>query len=215
MLRTGTSKIFSPVCVVATLVLLAGMAFGQTLTDDTYFVNYYSNAHNSAGTDARVRIDNPGVDNAATLCADIYVFDNSEQMLECCGCTVTADDLRALSINSNLTANTVNKEVPTSGVIKIVSALENPNGKAVCDPTGGDTLTNPTKNDIVVQPDIRAWAVHLQEPFTGSSSIVSTEEEFADSTLTQNELNNLQSTCEFGVLLPGSGKGVCTCGTGK
>jgi len=215
MLRTGTFKLYSLALVALALMLLAGVASAQ-LPPDTFFVTYYSNAHNG-DVDARVRMDNPGVDNAANLCADIYVFDNTEELQECCGCTLTPDDMRMLSIDRNLTANPPGRDTLTAGVIKVVSALPNPNGSAQCDPTGGDTLSKPTNDNIKPQADIRAWAVHLQTPFTvdsKSGTIVTTEEEFAGATLSQGELNNLQELC-FGLQLNGSGRGVCSCGTGR
>ena len=201
-------------CLVACAVFLAGMAWAQ-IPDDVYFVSYYSGANANNGQDAVVRIDNPGVANGATICADIYVFDADEEMLDCCGCTVSPDDLRLLSVNRNLTAHAANGTKPTTGVIKIVSAQPNPNGSVTCDPTGGATIHGGFKDNIVPTPDIRAWGTHLQSPFTdkGQSNVVTTEEEFQDSTLVQDELNGLQNTC-FGIYTLGSGKGICTCGSG-
>jgi hypothetical protein len=176
------------------------------IPDDTYFVTYFSNAQGT--TDATVRIDNPGVDSAKNLCADIYVFDAVEEQVECCGCLLTADDLRTFSVNNNLTHNPSSGAKPTSGVIKVVSAAPNQGAKG-CDPTGGASLSGGFPNNIVPTPDVRAWATHIQSAPTGV-----TEEEFSDSTLTQTELNNLQETC-FGLRQLGSGKGVCTCGNGS
>jgi hypothetical protein len=197
--------IFSLAVLAIATVFCAGSAMAQ-IPDDTYFLTYFSNAQGI--TDATVRIDNPGVDNAANLCADIYVFDAVEEQVECCGCLLTADDLRTLSVNNNLTANPSSGVKPTNGVIKIVSALPN-RGPGGCDPTGGASLSGGFPNNIVPTPDVRAWATHIQVAPTGV-----TEEEFADSTLTQTELNNLQETC-FGLRQLGSGRGVCTCGTGR
>ena len=193
------------------MVLCVGTAWAQ-LPDDVYFVNYYVGAHKANNADGRVRIDNPGANNGSDLCADIYVFDNREEMLECCGCNLTSDDLRVLSINNNLTNNAA--AIPTTGVIKIVSAQQNPNTKQVCDPTGGNTKFG-WVNNIVPTPDLRAWATHIQNPFSGqqSKNFAYTEEEFQDATLTQNELNTLQETC-FNLQNAGTGKGVCSCGTG-
>lgn len=197
--------IFSIAVFAIATVLCAGTAMAQ-LPDDTYFVTYYSNAHTTA-PDATVRIDNPGAAAANNLCADIYVFDAVEEQVECCGCTLTPDDLRTLSVNSNLTHSPSSGVAPTSGVIKIVSAAPNAAG-GQCDPTGGASLNGGFPNNIVPTPDIRAWATHIQTSPAGTS-----EEEFADSTLTQKELNNLQETC-FGLRQLGSGRGVCTCGSG-
>ena len=211
MFGKGNLRFYSMMAVLSAIVLTVGTAWAQ-IPDDVFFVNYYVGAHKPGNADGRVRIDNPGVNNGADLCADIYVFDNQEEMLECCGCNLTSDDLRVLSINNNLTSNAA--IVPSSGVLKIVSAAQNPNSKQVCDPTGGNTKFG-WVNNIVPTPDLRAWATHIQNPFSGAQSkqFAYTEEEFQDATLTQNELNNLQETC-FNLQNAGTGKGVCSCGTG-
>jgi hypothetical protein len=211
MLAKGNLRSYSMLALLSAMVLCVGTAWAQ-LPDDVYFVNYYVGAHKANNADGRVRIDNPGANNGSDLCADIYVFDNREEMLECCGCNLTSDDLRVLSINNNLTNNAA--AIPTTGVIKIVSAQQNPNTKQVCDPTGGNTKFG-WVNNIVPTPDLRAWATHIQNPFSGqqSKNFAYTEEEFQDATLTQNELNTLQETC-FNLQNAGTGKGVCSCGTG-
>ena len=197
------------ICTLAVLaiatVLCAGTAMAQ-IPDDVYFVSYFSNAHGTL--DATVRIDNPGVTSAANpngICADIYVFDNTEEQVECCGCAVTPDDLRTISVNTGLTDQPSNDIKPTSGVIKIVSAA--PNSAGVCDPTGGSSLAKGFVNNIIPTPDVRAWATHIQATAT-------TEAPFSDSTLTQTELNTLQEKC-FLLRQLGSGRGVCQCGFGS
>src|SRR5437879_4360563 len=104
MIRTACFKILG---LAACALLLAGMAAAQ-IPDDVYFVSYYSGANATDGTDGKVRIDNPGVDNGSNLCADIYVFDANQEQIECCGCTLTPDDLRTISVNGNLLHNTAN-----------------------------------------------------------------------------------------------------------
>jgi hypothetical protein len=61
-----------------------------------------------------------------TLCADIYVFDDNEQLQACCGCPVTPDGLRTLSVTNNLTSKFgVSKADLNAGVIKVISSLPN------------------------------------------------------------------------------------------
>lgn len=207
MIRTSSLRFLG---LVACTVLLAGMAWAQS--NDVFFVTYYSGANTEGNPDALVRLTNPGVADGNDLCADIYVFDNTEQLLECCGCTLTPNDLRSISVNGNLTRNPANGQRLVTGVIKVISAAQNPNGKVTCDPTGGATLRG-FKDNIVPTPDIRAWATHIQNPFAESGAAVATEEEFAEATLSAEELTDLQHKC-FGIQTLGSGRGVCTCGIG-
>jgi hypothetical protein len=198
-----TFRAFTTACV---LVVGAGVASAQT---DVYKLNYFSNntvlllnaktkpAIVTVVPDATIRIDNPGL-TYGNLCAMVYVFDNDQQLTECCGCIETHNGLRTLSVRKDLTANPLTGVVSNNGVIKIVSAAVN---NSPCDASAN---VKPTAN-------LRAWGTHVQN-FVGGAYPV-TETEFTDSTLGATELANLQAQCAFiGIL--GSGHGICTCGTG-
>ena len=186
--------------VALAVVLLGTVAVAET---DAYQVNYYANAHTMCAPDATVYIDNPGAANYGPLCALIYVFTADQQMVECCGCNESPNDLNTLSVDNDLTSNPLTSTIPTAGVIKIVSA---PLNGSVCDPTS--SITPPT-------PDLRAWATHIQSQciYSDDSGYAITETPFLDAKLSSPELDALQSQCAFiGIL--GSGHGICTCGTG-
>jgi hypothetical protein len=75
--------------------------------------------------DNTVRIVNPTAANG-NLCAMIYVFDDTEQLQTCCGCPVTPDGMRTLSVVNDLTFDFgVNKANLTAGVIDIISSKPN------------------------------------------------------------------------------------------
>jgi hypothetical protein len=192
-MKLTACKILSVALVVAGLVTIgAGVASAQ----DVYKLNYFAN-NASPAPDATVRIDNPGL-TYGNLCAMIYVFDNDQQMTECCGCVETHNGLRTLSVRSNLTSNPLTGVRANNGVIKIVSAAVN---NSPCDPTSN---VKPTAN-------LRAWGTHIQNPVGTAYPI--TETEYSDSTLGATELANLQAQCAF-VNILGSGHGICSCGTG-
>lgn len=210
MIRTENLKWYGLAAVLAVTLVLSVGASAQSYPD-TFGITYYSNANETqfGAPDGKLRIDNPGADNGTNLCADLYVFDANEELLECCGCRLTPDGLRTLSVNKDLTSNTGNGEVPAVGVIKLLSAAPNtPSGG--CDPTGGASLNGGLPNNIVPTPDLRAWQTHIY--FTGAR-FVETSTEVQAATLSSVELKTLQKTC-FQVLALGSGKGRCTCGTG-
>jgi hypothetical protein len=188
-----TVKILSVALAIAGLLTLGScIASAQ----DVYKINYFAN-NVAAAPDATVRIDNPGL-TYGNLCAMIYVFDNDQQLTECCGCVETHNGLRTLSVKNNLTSNPLTGKVSNNGVIKIVSAAVN---DSPCDPTAN---VKPTAN-------LRAWATHIQNVVGTAYPI--TETESSDSTLGATELANLQAQCSF-VNILGSGQGICTCGTG-
>ena len=198
---------------LAVIVLsVAAIAAAQTpsIGASVYSLNYYSNRNNSAGADQVTRIINPGTvgtpisADEGTLCADLYVFDSTQEMLECCGCKVTANGILQLSILKDLMQDPLTGfPAPNSGVIKLVSAVA---GKT-CDPTAP-----------VPVPTLLAWQTHVQQPTSGT--FVTTEDAFQPAPLNlvqdmpndprASELAFLAQTCSF-VQYLGSGNGVCTC----
>src|ERR1017187_2308541 len=103
--------------LLALAVMLGGTALAQDNSD--YFVTYYSNANTANAPDATVRAVNDG-DTENNLWASIYVFDDSEELTECCSCVITPDGLLSESVNKNLTANPLTGIKPTRGVIKVL-----------------------------------------------------------------------------------------------
>jgi len=154
-----------------------------------------------------VRITNVGThsgaagDASGNVCAMIYVFSPDQELDECCGCPITPDGLVTLDVNVDLTSSPLTAVTLNSGVIKIVSSTGYPG-------------CNPTKPAPV--SGVRAWATHIQSE-VGNCEVTpttfETETEFLDSNLSAAELSSLKSKCA-GILLTGSGLGVCTCGTG-
>ena len=193
------------VFVMLAAVMLSTIAAAQ-YTNDVYWVSYFNNRNNPTGADQFIYIVNPGFtgtplsSNEGTLCANIYVFDAVQEMVECCACPITANALLALSVNNSLTANPLTSVAPASGVIALVSTL--PNGTS-CDPT----------KEGVPSPDFQAWATHLQQPTSGS--FVTTEAPFLPAPLlaignTSVEEGFLPQACTFAQYL-GTSKGVCAC----
>jgi hypothetical protein len=83
------------------------MGFGALLSitaqaQNPLKVEYFANANTTGAPDATVRLDNPGGAAAASLCADIFVFYENEELAECCSCLEAPDGLRTLSVNNNL-----------------------------------------------------------------------------------------------------------------
>jgi hypothetical protein len=168
---------------------------------DTFKVNYFSHANTPPAPDGTVYITNDGTSVGATgdakgnLCAMIYVFRPDQEMAECCGCQLTPDGLRTLSVNTDLTSNPLTAAPLPTGVIKIVSST----GYPTCNP-----------RTPVPTPGIRAWGTHVQ---VGDAPYSLTETEFLDATLSAGELTNLGPVCAS-IIKEGSGTGTCTCGTG-
>jgi hypothetical protein len=123
--------------------------------------------------DNTVHIVNP-VGRFGTLCAMIYVFDDNEEMLDCCGCPISPDGMRTLSVINDLTSNFgVGRAKVGAGTIDIVSSTFNfdpgfpPPGpvplgtNTVCSPTGLDS-NDPFGRTFPVNPvpALRSWIEH-------------------------------------------------------
>jgi hypothetical protein len=206
------TRFASIACVLILMLGLCGVMAAQAPILDVYQVTYYDNnfGQNSFGGtlfpfDAgTIRVINPGVTGSpispdqGTLCANIYVFDDTQEMVECCSCSVTANGLLTLSVQ-DLTENPLTV-TPFRGVIKIVSTLPSP----TCDPTN---LTMPT-------PDLRAFSTHLQNASFGganntrAASYFITEDEFAAAPLSAVEQGDLATICSMMRYL-GTGRARC------
>jgi len=173
---------------------LNGVQTSDTLTVQPLLSVGYFNA--TSGIDSTIRITNPGT-TGQNLCGMIYVFDQSQQMSECCGCTVSPDGLLSLSLLKNLLSNPLTGVASKAGTIMVVTA---------------DPASNPSCNASAITPagTAIAWSTHLSAPQAGSTS--SAEEPFSSSPLGATLSSALQAQCSF-IQQLGSGQGLCTCGS--
>jgi len=176
---------------------------------------YGGPGHSGGDGDALVRIVNVGNFAAALtppgpLCANIYVFDDIQQLQECCSCLVTADGVRTLSTINDLTKNPAfNGAKMSLGAIKVV---------------GSETFFGTCFSKIAAELDpgglaegLKAWINHAETiatnlppfGFTTSTSV----DEFANAPLDVGELEELTINCRQ-LFAQASGAGVCTCGSG-
>ena len=156
-------------------------------------VNYFTN--DATGGDSTVRLTNPGL-SGADLCAMIYVFNSDQQLAECCGCILSRNALRTLSLRKDLVSNSLTGTTLKSGSVVVVTSKLNINQS--CDAS----VLAPSGTGL-------AWATHLQANKDGES--VATETPFSSVALGESELNGLQSQCSYIRQLGGT-QGSCSCG---
>jgi hypothetical protein len=178
--------------------ILGGTALAQNVGDNSvYFVTYYANAIHSDGVrDQVVRVINDG-DTGANLWASFYVFDDSQEMQECCSCQVSPDGLTSESIENNIIPHSLTGQLKSRGVIKVISS-----SVAAAGPTN---FTNrPT-------PGLRVWASHTQQYSPTDGAYYTTETPAANANLVSSEESVLETLCYYINLLGSGGPGVCTC----
>jgi len=174
-------------------------------------VSYYDVGENGGAGDNEVRLVNPTKANG-DICAMVYVFDDDQEMGECCGCRLSPNKLLPLSVERDLTDNWALAGMDIhSGVILVVPTIPNaalvggPNGNG-CDPTAAYTEL----------PSLNGWVTHVEHVDrydSSSSSSVSVAPMAQDPTDT-TEASYLIAQCLSNVS-NGSGNGVCDCGPEK
>jgi hypothetical protein len=165
------------------------------LTNPTFHVNSIANTDGSA-------FDQGG------LCAMIYVTDDDESLVSCCGCPITNNGTITLSVAKDLTSNTHQHTFPAHGIIEIFSAL--PNAPSVVNGSPSNPC-NPGAT-YTLAPTVRSWITHAVSAQDTSAQALynATEVEFLwayPDPAKQGALTTTASTF-CGV----SGKSACTCG---
>ena len=195
--------------LVALVALATIPSFGQIVTGP-YLIDYFSNNAGPGGlADQQLRIVNFGATGTpltspvGDVCANIYVFDANQEMVACCSCRITPNGLRTISVANNLTNNPVTSVVPVNGDVKIISTAAN--GTAACTPL--------TYNAGPIDSTL-GFGTHLQTSGGTAAGTFITETNIPAANLSAAEFAFLPQACQFARYL-GSGKGVCTCGTGS
>lgn len=180
------------VCTIA-VALCVSPAMAQD--QDSFAVNYFSNANTASAPDGTFRATNPN-SSGGNICVNIFVFDPNQELSECCSCLNTPDGLATLSVNTDLTGNPLTGVTLTTGSIYVDGSVAPPNN--VC----------PFPSKIGSQANVLSWATHIQ-----NSNFAETETPSQGASLSATEFTRLQTECRA-LQLDGSGHGVCSCGTG-
>ncbi len=222
-----------PVLAVALVVAMSGAAFAQigsvtvdtpnyiTTFYDVFTTNYFANNAIAGAPHGTFRATNDG-STETSLCANVYVFDDSQEFKECCSCPISPDGMRTWDINTDLNSNPANGRVANQGEIQVISTNAGRNGSG-CDATFGYQPFYGGNNPVLLEPELESWATHVQlanlpnpkakPPVAAAYSLTETASD--EEELSYDELNFLATECAL-VTNPemgsGSGSGVCGCG---
>ena len=195
--------------VLGLLLLVSALpTFAQS-----YYVDYYSNNINPLAADQVIRAINVGAAGTpmtsptGDICQYVYVFDNNQEMIACCGCQLTPNELSSAAVGAQLTNHALTGTAPVAGVVKIAFAL------AARQPAG---CKAETANLGVANAALAAvFGTHLQaEPPSSPTALFVTETNKLPQTLGEAEAAFLPQACSF-VRYLGSGlPGTCTCDAG-
>ena len=178
-------------------------AWASVTVTPLLLTNYFNAANAIAsGTDGTLWITNPGVTagspSQGTLCAMVYVFDDSQEMNACCGCSISDSGIRIVSLLNDLTSNVLTGHRPHAGVIYIIpSAIE----------------SNPTCDPSSLSPTGMLEASQTNDQPVPDGTYQLTEAPYASSQLNSTNGDALPGLCSAVEKL-GSGAGICSCGAG-
>jgi len=211
-----------PVLAIAVVcAMVSGVASAQAY--DSFSTNYFANNTTSGAPAATVRITNRGgqattdpttnLISGGDLCALIYVYDASQELVSCCGCRVTPNGLQTINLKTELLAHAA-FGTPNDGSVQVVSA--NPNGHspivgdhndAACDPTG----TSAPRSSVI--PELGVWVTHIQNKV--GAAFPETETMSEEEELSAAEEGAFAADCAFLIHLASQYRtniGACDCG---
>ncbi|HEV3333477.1 MAG TPA: hypothetical protein VG096_20980 [Bryobacteraceae bacterium] len=137
---------------------------------------------------------NGGSDATDYICANVYVFAQDQQLISCCTCQLSPNDLQTLSVQNDLINNTLTPGVPTGVTVALLATDDT--GKKACDATNPGTPVS----------GLRAWGTTLHAAPGGSFTV--TETKFSPAALSPTELAKMTSFCGF-IQADGSKFGIC------
>jgi hypothetical protein len=174
---------------------------------DSYQVKYAANL--TAG-DSIINLTNAGSnggnEGSDDICANVYVFDDGQELIACCSCLLTPNHLQYLSVKGDLVSNTLTPGIPTDVTVGLIATSAG-NGDT-CNPSqlSGRTDSDGSTWDVHTVQGLRAWGTTLHAlPTTGYTV---TETEFAFAPLSRSELGKMVQYCGF-IQGDGSGYGIC------
>jgi hypothetical protein len=148
------------------------------------------------------------------VCAMVYVFDDNEEMVECCGCPITSAGLLTLSVDHDLLSDPIlggTADGVTEGAIAILATLPT-SGTNGCAPgnSPGFTPSAATANLLGSITHNQAVGNISSGSTSGLTEIGLFDDANGDSanvTYLENECSALEGN--------GSGHGICGCGFGS
>jgi trimeric autotransporter adhesin len=175
-----------------------GFTGSATLTvTPMVLISYFTRVNSvNSKVDGTLYIVDPGL-TQTDMCAMIYLFDQNQEMNECCGCEISDNGLLTISLLKNLTAAPLTGRLPNAGDIEIIPANLGPGGTC----NAGSPVPNST---------LAAWETNVQG---AKGSYQLTETPATVDVLTSTEEQVLANECSM-IQNLGSGTGICSCGIG-
>jgi hypothetical protein len=166
---------------------------------DAYQVKYFANLTELGGSGSLINLTNAGTvggnDNTDFICANVYTFDQAQELISCCTCPLSPNALATINVDSDLVAAPIalTPGIPSGVTVGLVATADW--GPGTCNAAAPGFLV----------PGLRAWGstVHVAG---GNDYMV--EGPFAQVGLGFSEYAKMTSFCGF-IQQDGSGYGIC------
>lgn len=207
--------------VILGIIAVASVALCQSTLDSPYKVRYAANLN--SGTDSIINIINTGgnggvpvngpgfgANSGGNMCVNIYALDALEELLTCCSCLVTPNQVVNLSA-LQLIRNTITGSMPTNATIKIIGSTDGTTAGALAATSCANESaqvqnTNAAGTHFAVGGWV-AFGTTVHSTTTGQFTV--TESPFIPAVLSNSEMISLSTRCAA-TLGNGSGAGVCS-----
>jgi hypothetical protein len=178
------------------VALLSTAALAQGIgPDDALQVRYAANLGAGQSVINMTNVGTQGGNDATDyICANVYVFAQDQQLISCCTCPLSPNDLKTLSVQNDLINNTLTPGVPTGVTVALVAT--NDSGPATCNAAVPGNLVS----------GLRAWGTTLHAAPGGGFFGTETAFSFAD--LSISEYGKMTGFCAF-IQADGSKFGIC------
>jgi hypothetical protein len=161
----------------------------------------YINIVNTGANGAPLQGPGFGADkNAGNICVNVYTFAPDEQLISCCSCLVTANQVVNLGVNRDLVSKTLTGVVPSSVTVKLLATFKGSSTITSCSNSAADS------NFVPVAAGMAAWGTTLHAQPGGG--FATTETPFIPATLSGSELESIRGRCAA-IIGNGSGYGIC------
>jgi hypothetical protein len=134
-------------------------------------------------------------------CVNVYAFDPGEELVSCCSCLLTPNQVVNLGVNADLTLKTATGLVPFSVTIKLLNTL-----------AGNGTATSCTNSAAsaggAAFPIVNGMVAYGASPEAFGNLFSVVERPFLASTLSAGELASINGRCA-GIIGNASGYGIC------
>jgi len=242
-MRKSFSTLRTVFGLLAITLLVSAIAYGQTdtVTSDSeghaYSIAYFTHANESSVPAGVVHIVNNGSTGGfglpdpdigpGDLCANIYVFREDQELVECCSCKISPNGMIGVNVNTQLAANPGDGTPIHQGDIKVVSSHGGGrHGAGLPEPPSVDDRSHAYPCDPTTswypRGELEAWITHVR-PNTVSSTpaYFSTEVDFSAARLSHSEEEKMQQRCFYLLADPAFGglggftTGIGHCGCGQ